>query len=169
MWILRSVAYRQGKTTEPDVELLESAGRLDLGYLEVLLCITEAAVAWRAGAYEVGRKAAARACERAPSAGARSPAFPLARALGAACGEQLPVTEVLDLAAAAMEGAVPRVGLQTLALLARVHRDIAPQWTAAAADLARRSHIEESSRHVRLEVLSLNETLDALGAKLFNQ
>jgi len=161
-WILRNVAYRQGDALEPDLELLGAAAQLDLGYLDVLLCITEAAVAWRAGLHEIGRNAAARACQRAPAAGPGAPALPLARALSAVCGEPLSMTEAEELGALAVAGDAPRLALQTLALLALVHPVLAQRWQHSGAELARRSQLEERDRHVRLEVLSLNEALDAL-------
>jgi hypothetical protein len=48
-WILRSAAYRSGREGEPDLELVEAVRDLRQPNVEAMVCLNEAAIAWRLG------------------------------------------------------------------------------------------------------------------------
>src|SRR5690606_24012884 len=84
VWLLRAVAYRADRLREPDLELVNASSYLHVPYLEALIALTEAAVAWRAGDYGCGGALAIRAAERFEAAH-MSAGCMVARALALVC------------------------------------------------------------------------------------
>lgn len=81
--LLREIDYRHGAAVTPDLELVEAAAAIGVSSLESEICLTEAAIAWRAGDLKIGRDLAVRTATRAVREDARL----LARSLAAACGD----------------------------------------------------------------------------------
>jgi len=76
-WILRAVAYRGDAAREADLELVEAISGLGVPNLEASICLTEAAVAWRARDESLARELALEAARKWQEIGHRW-ALPLA-------------------------------------------------------------------------------------------
>lgn len=160
--LLRSTAYRRGLTTEPDRELIAATAAVGLKDMEALLYLNEAAVAWRAGLFADAALLAMRAHRLWSESGWPWGAM-LARVLAAVAGEPAPEDELLTIGERVLESALPRVGLQTLGLLAGLCPAVAGRWREAGVRMAAsvpRGHWED-----RLEVMSAAEALRALGVE----
>lgn len=161
-WILRSTAYRMGEVGRPDLELVDAASRLGVGDLEGSVCFCEAAIAYRTGELERALALAAKARSVWQAIQDPWPAVLvrcLALAAGAAPEEP---REIEDLAERATTCEVPGIGLQALALLARARRGRAPAaWRRAALPLT--AGVPVDCWPIRMDVLSVDESLDALG------
>lgn len=161
-WLLRCIAYRAGRTDGggPDEELVEAAARLGAPHLEGLICVGEAAIAYRGGERDAARALAGRA-HRIWSGTGHPLGSLLAGGLLVAAGGALGPGEIERLAAQARGCAVPSVGLQVLALLAErgVSVEAAPEaLRAMAGQGAPRTRWDQ-----RLDVLSIAEALARLG------
>jgi hypothetical protein len=161
-WLLRSTAYREGRTDGegPDLELCEAAARLGAPLLEGLIHITEAVIAYRAGDLEAMRALSGHAYRLFSGKGHPVCAL-FSGALLVAGGGALPAAEVSSLAARARVCPVPSVGLQALALLASTGIEVQAD---EAALLAMAGSVPHRWWNQRLDVLSVAEALKGLGA-----
>jgi len=156
-WLLRSISYRAGRGAEPDLELTEAVARLEVAWLEGVVVLGEAAVAWRAGLTEVGGELARRAAEISASIGYK-PTNLLADGLASACGDVLDDDRFEMLRDDAKEFPLPAIGIQTLGLLARARPDRAAEAAALAREILPR--IPEETWSHRREVLSPAECVE---------
>jgi hypothetical protein len=160
--ILRSVAYRTGAATTPDLELCDAAAQLRVGDWEAMLCLNEAAVAFRAGELPLARELAHRAQRAWTAVGEVSGGALLAATLALACGGAATPEEVGVLVERAIACRVAGVGVQALGLLALAGR--APEVDSARiAELA--GQVAPAYQDQRLEVMSVREALDALSRR----
>lgn len=155
-WILRSVAFREGRAGgAPDRELCDAASLLAAPHVEGLILLNEAAVAFRGGDRRAALDLAIAAHRRWADTG--HPLGPLiARALSIACGAETSAAEVAALAARAAACPVAGVGPQVIALLAEAGH--APAIDAEAL-LALAALVPRSAWDHRMEVLSIRESL----------
>lgn len=159
-WVLRSTAYRAGAAMAPDLELVDAVARFGTGDLEATVCFNEAAIAYRAGRLEVARGLAQKALLIWESIHDTWPAV-LIRCLALACGARPAAREGARLAQRAMTCSVPGIGVQALGLLAQARRSVPPSWKEAALSLT--GEIPRRSWHVRMDILSVEEALEAIG------
>ncbi|MFT3765593.1 MAG: serine/threonine-protein kinase [Minicystis sp.] len=162
-WIVRTVAYRSGRAAAPDLDLVEAMSVVGARDMEALVSMTEAAVAYRGGDPVTAMALAERAIDRWSHAGVQREAVLLMRALRVACGAPAPPEAFEGFVAQALEGTVPGMGIQALALLARARPE---------ADWISKVDVEPLARQVdpghwgeRLDVLSVQEALTALRAR----
>jgi hypothetical protein len=132
-WLLRAVGYRAGDALAPDLELVAAAGALDVPYLQGLIGLTEAALAWRCGDRRAAGEVAAgaRACFAAADLIAGRV---LARALELHCTSG-PQSALDELARRVLAAPIPDVDWQVLGLLSRSPGGGA--WKRDAGRLAR--------------------------------
>lgn len=169
-WLLRSVAYRARQPLAPDLELVGAIGSVGVPYLEGLVYLTEAAVAWRRGVLDMAGDLAARARKRFEAADLRAGRV-LAQALVLACragyvpgsgrydspaSSPNPATEELArLAHDVLAQPIADVDWQVLGILARLPGGT--RWQADAEHLAR-----AAARHgQRRELISPRAVLDS--------
>ncbi len=158
-WILRATAYREGRATRTDGALLDAVTELGLRDVASLLCMTEAAVAWRAGELDAARALSLRAY-RAWSATGWTPGALLAQPLAMLCGEGFDESEEELLVERARVLPLPRVAVQSLALLALARPARRASLTSEA-----NTHLDKIARSHwthRLEVMSIEEARVAL-------
>ena len=156
-WVLRSVAYRTGEAEAPDEALIEAAARFGVRHIEALVCMTEAAIAWRAG----DRARAAALVEvslRNWSALGLKGNTLLARAFSAELGATLSPEARAALCEEARGCSIAGVGIQALALLAPGEGRAMEEAARALASQVPRAHWEK-----RIDVLSVRESLERLG------
>ena len=154
---LRSAAYRRADALTPDVAFVEAIAAVGVPLVEALVCLNEAAIAWRAGEHETGRALAQRAEDIWRRKGGDDGMW-LCHALAIACG------------APAEPG-----NLDALLASMRTEEDdaLAAQaaWLAAQAPSARREDllalareragkVRYAERAERREVLALEEILE---------
>ncbi len=158
-WILRSAEYRQGRATQPDLELVDAVRQVGVSDQEALVCLNEAAVAWRGGhgaAGELARRAAELWATQGKLWGAG-----LARALECLVDPELVVSDsIRDLADRVAVGPDPSIAGQSLALLSRANVPL-PERASRVAEALRRDTTRED-REARREVLSIGEVLAEL-------
>jgi hypothetical protein len=160
-WLLRAAMYRLGEAEAPDMELVGAAAHVGVPELEALLCLNEAAVAFRAGEAAVAAELAGSAAEVWRRLDRPSGAV-LARCLALASGASAREDEAPALAELAIGCGVPGIGVQALGLLGKAFPEARGAWREAAAALARGIPREHFAR--RMDVLSVEEALAALGA-----
>jgi hypothetical protein len=160
-WLLRAAMYRLGEAKAPDMELVGAAALVGVPELEALVCLNEAAVAFRAGEAAVAAELAASAAELWRRLDRPSGAV-LARSLALACSAQAREDEAQALAETAIGCGVPGIGVQALGLLGRASPEARRSWSEAAAALAR--GIPREHWALRMDVLSVDEALAALDA-----
>ncbi len=158
-WILRSVAYRTGRATTTDGALVDAVTDLGLRDVEALLCLTEGAVAWRAGDRALARALSVRAY-RAWSSTGWTPGAQLAQPLAMLCGEGFNESEGEQLVARSRSLPLPRVVVQSLALLALARPERRASLASEAA--THLAQIDRAHWTHRLEVLSIAEADAAL-------
>lgn len=155
--LLREIDYRHGAAVTPDIELVEAAATIGVPSLESEICLTEAAIAWRAGDLAVGRDLAVRTAARAVRGDARL----LARSLAVACGDPAESaaapTLVADIDAATMDD---DVRVQALGLVAIGCPALAADLRSRVAALLALSPPQEPG--LRLNVLSPREAAEGL-------
>ncbi|MGK3960838.1 protein kinase [Sorangium sp. So ce118] len=163
-WILRSTAYRMDAAAAPDLDLVKAVARLGVADLEGPVCMTEAAIAYRAGDRACAAALAGRAYEvwrsiDSPWCGL------LVRALALAAGAAPSDPEELqELAERAARCPVPGLGVQALGLLARARRAPPPPgWKRAALPLT--EGVPRRFWPLRMDVLSVEESLECLGVR----
>jgi serine/threonine protein kinase len=123
-WLLRAVAWRGGGELSVDHTLIEAVSALGAVQLEALVCLSEAAVAWRAGERECAASLAERAYHRWSAVGEPFGSL-LAGALAHACGRALSPEALRSVIERARECTSPGVGVQALSLLAEAGVDVA--------------------------------------------
>ena len=157
-WILRSAAYRGGSAGAPDLELVRAASRVGVADQEALVCLTEAAVAWRGG----NREAAVELANRAAASWAAH-----GKVWGAALARSLAITagapasgEVEELLERLTECPEAYLAGQCYALLSMAGIPVPRE----AALVARRSGVQipKDQWGARREVLSMDEVSAAL-------
>lgn len=155
-WILRSAEYREGRADAPDLELVDAVRRVGVPDQEALICLNEAAVAWRCGHEAVG-ELARRAGELWVTQG-KLWAAGLSRALEVlGDGEGVVSAATTELAERVAMGPDPSIAGQSLALLSRAGVHL-PERAARIAEALRRDTTREE-REARREVLSIREVL----------
>lgn len=148
IWLQRHIAYRSGTAGAPRPELAHAAAQLG-PFVESLIALNEAAVAWRAGAPALSLAIQA---ERAARVGRRSLPGLLAAALRIHLGGDREDLEARALEARACP--VPGVALQALALLSG--QEAPPEILSFAEALS------PQDRSRRREILSVDEALTLL-------
>jgi hypothetical protein len=129
--------------------------------MEALVCLTEAAAAFRAEAPAMAADLAVRAAQVWRELN-RPWGVLLARGLALACGAPAEEGEVERLADQAVRCPIPGIGVQALGLLGRAFPAARPRWRDAAWRLA--AEIPLDKRQRRMDVLSAEEALEgALG------
>ncbi|WP_437758324.1 protein kinase domain-containing protein [Sorangium sp. So ce1389] len=161
-WLARSALYRMGEAAEPDLELVEAIGRVGVPQLEALVCLTEAAVAYRAERAAVAAELGGRAARLWRGMDRPSGAL-LSRCLALAAGAMADEGEVEELAAAAMACRVPGIGLQALGLLGRVAPGARAGFRGALGALA--EGIPRERWDERMDVLSAAEAFEGAGGE----
>ena len=158
-WLVRAASYRRGDCLAPDEELVELAARTGVSDLEALVCLNEAAVAWRGGHGELAAALARRTQHIWTGTGKAWGAL-FARALSMGVSGTTP-GEALALAEEARRCPVPGAGVQMLGLLGRACPEVASGLVPAIVLL--RASIPERSWPVRMDVLSVDEALEMAG------
>jgi len=158
-WLLRCIAYRTGRASTPDSDLVEASARVGVPELEGLVCMNEAAVAWRAADLPAALALAERAYRRLAPTGEPLVAL-LVGSLMIACGATLPATEVSALVERALHCLVPGVGIQALGLFAP--SGLLPAWPGEEAIASLAALVPERFWDQRMEVLSVQESLSLL-------
>ncbi|MDI1432972.1 protein kinase domain-containing protein [Polyangium sorediatum] len=159
-WILRSVAYRMGVIDggPVDHELVEATPLVGGSDLEALVCLTEAAVAHRAGDRALARDLAGRAYRVWRPLQERVGAL-LCAGLFLAHGGDLPEAEVQAFVEAARTCPIPGVGVQALALF--VVAGVPVTW--GRDDINRLvALVPVDRRRDRMDVLSVEEALEGM-------
>ncbi|MDI1482803.1 serine/threonine-protein kinase [Polyangium sp. y55x31] len=159
-WILRSVAYRMGAIDggPVDLELVEATPLVGGADLEALVCLTEAAVAHRAGDRALARDLAGRAYRVWRPSQERVGSL-LCAGLSLAHGGALPTAEVQAVVEAARTCPIPGVGVQALALLAAA--GVPVTWGREEVDRLA-ALVPLDRRRDRMDVLSVEESLERL-------
>jgi len=158
-WISRAAAYRGGLAGGVDHELVGAVARLGSPYLQALVLLNEAAVAWRSGDHETARSLALESADLCRSM-RQEPAAGLATALAAAAGARLATADLSRVLAEAWTSSEPAVAVQVVGLLAR-----APGTLTRHHALHAHRRAEEVTRKDwphRREVLSIQEALAAI-------
>ncbi len=159
-WLVRATRYRQGHADDVDHELVDAVAAVGVGDLEALVCLNEAAVAWRLGRREDCIALARRVAELWSRSGWSWPLV-LPRALALAARGRPDNADAASLARSAAECPAPSVGVQALALLALtapVLRDeLRPAVRAHAGQIARETW------WARREIVSVAEALASVG------
>ncbi|WP_437985161.1 protein kinase domain-containing protein [Sorangium sp. So ce117] len=161
-WLVRSALYRMGEAAEPDLDLVEATVRVGVPQLEALVCLTEAAVAYRAERAAVAAELGGRAATLWRGMDRGSGAL-LARCLALAAGARADDGEVEQLAEAAMTCQVPGIGLQALGLLGRVAPGARAGFRGALGGLA--EGIPRERWDERMDVLSAAEAFEGAGGE----
>ncbi|HZF56110.1 MAG TPA: hypothetical protein VE093_46165, partial [Polyangiaceae bacterium] len=159
---LRTIAYRAGVATSPDLDLIEAVARVGVGDIEAMVCLTESAVLFRAGCSAQAVETADRAYRLWTSMGKQWPAL-LARCLSIACGGPAVFDEARALGDRAVRCPVQGIGIQALALLATGLPAARDLWRSDVLPLA--EQVPRSAWHLRIDVLSVREALEALGVE----
>ncbi len=163
-WLLRTLAYRRGAPLEADVAFVDAVARLGTSDFEAIVCVTEAASAYRAGDARATIELAMRAVRLWRSVHDVWPAL-LARCLSLAAGAPADsATEIGALGDRAMQCPVPGLGLQCLALLARAAGEPRGAWVEAALPLT--AGIDRRHFGARMDVLSVLEAFASLGVEV---
>ncbi|HVK66927.1 MAG TPA: serine/threonine-protein kinase [Polyangium sp.] len=159
-WILRSVAYRMGVIDggPVDHDLVEATPLVGGSDLEALVCLTEAAVAHRAGDRALARDLGGRAYRVWRPLQERVGAL-LCAGLFLVHGGDLPEAEVQALVEAARTCPIPGVGVQALALL--VAAGVPVTWGRDDVDRLV-ALVPVDRRRDRMDVLSVEEALEGM-------
>ena len=158
-WTLRAARYRAGEALRPDVELVDAVTRVGVPSLTALVCLNEAAIAFRAG----DRALAADLADRAARlwrrldrpAGTLLANSLLVAASAAGATPEMNEQDIDALCEQAMDCPVPGIGLQALGLVcvgrpARRRRLRGPLSRLAA-------EVAPEHRGARMDVLSADE------------
>lgn len=170
-WVLRTASYRGDFASSVDLDLVGAAGRIGVSDQEALVCLTEAAIGWRAGS-PLAAALAHRASVLWENQGKVWGAL-LAQALEAASAEHPPHlpwirTVLLDLGVGALSCPDLFLGAQSLALVGMCQEGALLELAQAAGEMAdkvrRISQSEEDHFGLegRREVLSSSEILRGL-------
>ncbi|MDP3274442.1 MAG: serine/threonine-protein kinase [Deltaproteobacteria bacterium] len=160
-WLLRAIAYRQGKELAVDQELVEAAALQDSRQTEALILLGEAAYALRASALDHALALSRRAWDLWHALGENLASL-LVAGLCIRCGGVLPEGEAQRIEAQARTCTAPGVGLQVLALFALGAYPVRVSETELAFLT---ENIPADRFDVRLDVLSPRECIDALKSR----
>lgn len=158
-WLLRTLAYREGRTSCVDEELLQLTAQVGAPDLESLLACTEAAVAFRIGQREQARELALRASTSWREKGRRLPAA-TAHSLALACGEPASEATIDELLTIARTSPDPVLGIQILALVVKGQPGVRPRGRTLATQLAQT--IAPRYLRARSDVLSPEEAIEMI-------
>ncbi len=156
-WLERAASYRLGRDMAPDLELVSAVEAFGAATMAPLVCLTEAAIAWRSRMPELTRDLAARAREGWERMGALPDAVLLMACLSVVAGDLAQEPTALQRRATS---ASPDFSLQSLGLLAMAGFITADGVEAARRALAR---IPRERWQRRIDVLSVDEARAALG------
>jgi hypothetical protein len=159
-WLLRAIAYRRGTAMCADIDFVDMVAQVGVPDLEAMVCFTEAAVLWRAGFIPKAAELSERAYRLWIGMGKRWVA-PLAHCLALACGTPASAQEAHALAKEALQCPEPSLGLQMLGLLSLTFQDVRGILADAAPQLY--EAVPRRFWHIRMDVLSVNESLAAAG------
>lgn len=156
-WVVRIIGYRRGEPLSPDVELIEEISALQIPELEALVCLTEAAIAWRSGFDDVAHAVALRGQRLWRSVGERGGGLLLISAVAVASAPSAPEQAgIADLIADAIACNVPGIGIQVLGLVSP--RRSGDPFDAATVD-ALAAQVDKRHWSSRIDVLSVAEAL----------
>lgn len=159
-WLLRTLAYREGRTAYVDEELMTLTGQVGASRdLEHLLAFTEAAVAYRLGLRERACELAMRASRGWRGLGRALPSN-TSHCLAVACGKDASDDEVEKLLGAARATSDPVIGIQMLALLVEGRPGLLPRVRGLATQLAQ--SIAPRYLRARSDVLSPEEAIERI-------
>jgi eukaryotic-like serine/threonine-protein kinase len=159
-WLLRTIAYREGRTTRVDEELMTLTAQVGASLdLESLLSFTEAAVAYRLEQRERARELALRASNGWRDLRRWLPAH-TSRCLAVACGEPISDALLEELFTAARTTSDPVIGIQMLALLVEGQPSLRARVRALATQLAQT--IAPRYLRARSDVLSPEEAIEKI-------
>lgn len=161
-WTLRSIAYRRGSSGAPDMDLARAVMYGVDRQLQGVIHLTEAAAAYRAS-HPDGLSLATRAHEILSAIDQPRGAL-LARCLSIALGAAPRPGEIEALQQKALTVGGAGIGLQALALLAQKGHLPPADMASRIADLA--ANVPRESWSSRIDVLSVEESLAALGASM---
>lgn len=156
--LLRAARYRMGEAGAPDVELAAAVALLGVPSIEGLVCLVEAAQAFRVGEGELARELSRRAAGIGQEL-AQPPLALLSRCLELASGARAHPDEVARLADQAGGCRVTGIGIQALGLLGRAHPEARPLFRDAIPKLL--EGIPREHWSLRMDVLSVDEALAA--------
>ncbi len=153
-WLLRAARYRSREALVPDLELVDVMQRAGLPEQAALVCLNEAAVAWRARQPALAAELAQRAEKYWHGSGFTAGRL-LARSLALLCGKQELDGERAWCLAEALRSPLPQMAAQALALLALGGEDPSADWQPVLTRL--NSVRPVASPELRWEVLSWSE------------
>ncbi|MFO0756294.1 MAG: serine/threonine-protein kinase [Byssovorax sp.] len=159
-WVLRTIAYRTGEVTRPDMELVEAAAFVGIPQLEGLILMNESTVAWRGGDHGAAKLLSGRA-HKTLSAIHEDPAALISRSLHIRLGAETSDEEIERLCARAEGPLLPGIGLQAVALLAEAGHlppgRMTEEQVTRLAEAVPRAHWSK-----RMDFMSVDECLAAL-------
>lgn len=161
-WIGRAARYGLGQALEPDLELVDAIEVVGSLNLVALVCLTEAAIAWRIHDQSVALKLASRAAEIWRRAGKTTDSAALAEALGLLCGAPASQEDHARLWDIAVANKTYGCGIQIAGLMAMVSGTCSPEVARVTHSLALQIPSNAWSR--RALVLSVDEALAAIKA-----
>ncbi len=163
LWAQRMNAYRREERVSPDLEFVEAVAALRITELEALVCLSEAAFAWRLGDTATALELATRARQGWTSVGERGGGLLLASALTVACSPEAPDDAAMrDLLGGAARCNVPGIGIQVIGLVAPKLRELGVD-DATISSLV--DQIDRRHWGYRIDVLSVDESLQRLSCR----
>ncbi|MFT3764740.1 MAG: serine/threonine-protein kinase [Minicystis sp.] len=160
-WTARTIAHRRAEILAPDPAWIDAVAALSIPELEALVCMTEAAIAWRAGDLAAALAIARRAERAWSSVGEGGGGLLLVSALAVVCGGAPGAAAAI--AREAIACPTLTIGIQVLGLLAPW---LDPDLLAPARVRPLAAHVAEPHWPERLDVLSVREALDRIAARL---
>ncbi|RAL22188.1 hypothetical protein DL240_10050 [Lujinxingia litoralis] len=160
--MLRRLAYRRDELSRADEDFIAAARELAPPELDGLMSLVEAAMAFRRGELESAHLHAMGAYQAWSRTGNQWGAC-LAQALACHCGRDTDWVELGDLIVRAQACHLPRIGAQIIGLVAPLVEVVPDSARQCVLQLA--AEMTAAQRQARREVLSVQEVLDALGAK----
>ena len=160
LWAVGLNTYRREEPVTPDLAFVEAVASLRMTELRSLVCLSEAAFAWRLGDTTTGLQLATRSKEGWSSVGERGGGLLLASALAIACSPEAPDgVELQALLDAAGRCDVPGIGIQVLGLIGPRLGQVGVD-AATITSLANKIDRQHWAR--RIDVLSVDESLARL-------
>lgn len=157
-WLVRTARYRRADGLEVDDEFVELAARTGVLDLEALVCLTEAAIAWR-GEHAEHRIRLARRAQQCWTTMGKTWGAAFARTLALTAAEA--AEEWNELVASAMHSPVSGAGIQMLGLLGQTCPTRALELISPMQTLRRA--IPERYWALRMDVMSVQEAQQIIG------